>query len=728
LSINGFSGTGGSNPGFNGTSDTELLLGDVQLNPLATGEIRIRAVFDRRAQTLNTSNTAFATSDQIPGNVPSDDPGATPGDPNDVNPTTETSADTDSDGAPDDSESPIADRDGDGIPDAADYDPTGYFYCEEDGRILSGGLITVVNLTAGGSQTGVGSSNDIVILEDGSAGFYQFYVTAPGTYRLTYSLPAGGVASTTTPSLGALDATSLLPDNPGVLGSGETGATGVLADFSSPSNPFYTDFVIEAGDPTIFNNNIPLMLCGTPSVSLNKEVAVAPVVQGDGSSTLTYRLTVENTGATRFDAVSVTDDLAATFGAGNFTLVNTSIETAPAGFAATLDPFYNGAGSTSLLTTGGNLEPGETLSVLIEVNTTVAPGTYTNTMSVSGESPADGSPVPAVTTSVPVTINAPSATGGVIAVKSTPVDFAPLGGVVPYTITFENTSGLPVLNADFVDQLPAGFTYVAGSATVDGVQIDPVIQGFDLVWAGQDIPAGATVTVQLQTVLGAGVNGTEFTNLGFVRDPLTRDLLSNQARAVVRLEIESVFQCSHIIGRVFDDLDKDGYHDTGEPGLGGVRIASVNGLLITTDQYGRYHVACDAIPDNRIGSNYILKLDDRTLPTGYTITSENPRVVRVTQGKVVRLNFAAANLRTVSLALGDDSFKSGSTSLTPGSLRDIARILPLLEAEPSILVISHEDNDASNQIADQRLEAVGKLVEDAWKARSRPYPLRVEIR
>ncbi|MDJ0612744.1 MAG: hypothetical protein QNJ29_03650 [Rhizobiaceae bacterium] len=732
VSISGFSGTGGANPGFNGTTDTQLLDANVDLAPLATGQIRVLLRVDRRGQSLTTLNTAFGTTDQIPGDVPSDDPGETPGDPNDVNPTPFEIIDTDEDGSPDGDESDVADRDGDGITDAQDYDPTGYFYCEEDGRILTGGSITVVNVSAGGAQTGIGSSNDITILQDGSAGFYQFYVTAPGTYQLLFSLPPGGAASTDRTTLGSLDVTSLLPSNPGVIGSGAFGNTGVLADFAAGSNPFYTEFVIEDGDPIVFNNNIPLMFCGTPSLTANKEIASGPSIQADGTHNLTYRVTAENDGPTQINEVSLVDDLTATFGAGNFTILSTSIESAPPNFGASIDPFFDGAGSTNLLTGGptdsGNLAPGESVSVLIALNIDVVPGVYTNTVTAGGNEPLGNTPLPTVDASVPIEILAATAEGGIIATKTTPVDSVPLGGVVPYTLTFENPGPLNLAGAEFVDLPPRGFTYVPGTATINDVPVEPELRGFELVWPNQNIAAGDTITVNLSLRVGVGINGTEFTNRAFVRDPITGNLLSNRAQATVRLEVESVFQCSHVIGRVFDDLNKDGYHDTGEPGLGGVRLASVGGLLITTDQFGRYHIACDAIPDSQIGSNYILKLDPRTLPTGYRLTSENPRVVRLTQGKTTKLNFAAANLRVISLALGDTSFKAGSLSMTPSTLRDIARILPLLEEEPSILKITYKVEDRDNPLASERLEAAESLIKRAWQAKSRPHDLEIEIK
>ncbi|MEO0910769.1 MAG: hypothetical protein AAFX96_10670, partial [Pseudomonadota bacterium] len=271
------------------------------------------------------------------------------------------------------------------------------------------------------------------------------------------------------------------------------------------------------------------------------------------------------------------------------------------------------------------------------------------------------------------------------------------------------------------------FSYVLGTAVLNGVQVEPVQRDpRNIVFSNLDIAPGAEATLTLSLRLGAAVTGREFVNTTFLVDPLTNQRISNQAKAIVELEIESVFQCSHIIGRVFDDLDKDGYHDQGEPGLGGVRVVSVNGLLITTDKFGRYHITCDAIPADRIGSNYILKLDERTLPTGYRVTSENPRVVRVTQGKLAKINFAAANLRVVNVDLNDLSFKPGQTGLKRSALQDIALILPILSEEKSVLKIVYQVSSTPTKLQKNRIKAVKRLIERAWKARDRDYSLEVE--
>ena len=379
----------GTRRNFDGLIREGHLIGDVHLAPLATGEVRIRILVDRKSQTLVTENVVFATVNEFSSQLRSDDPTLTPDDPLDFNDTPANEPDSDDDGSPDGNESSTEDRDGDGIPDAQDYDPLGYFYCEETGNILTGGLIAVENVGTGGIQTGLGSSNDITVLQDGSAGFYQFYVTSPGTYRLIVTLPADGVASTSRLSSGTLDVTSLLPDNPGVIGSGEVGSTGVLADFSAGANPFYTEFEIEFGDPSVFNNNIPLMLCGEPSLLASKFVETEPELQDDGSSVLTYRLTAENDGTTQVNNVFLTDDLTTAFGAGNFTISSVSLDEAPVGFGGALDPFFDGNTNTNLLTTGGILAPGERVSVLLTVNVTADPNDYTNTLTVGGEHPLD---------------------------------------------------------------------------------------------------------------------------------------------------------------------------------------------------------------------------------------------------------------------------------------------------------------------------------------------------
>ncbi|WP_299874013.1 hypothetical protein [uncultured Cocleimonas sp.] len=105
------------------------------------------------------------------------------------------------------------------------------------------------------------------------------------------------------------------------------------------------------------------------------------------------------------------------------------------------------------------------------------------------------------------------------------------------------------------------------------------------------------------------------------------------------METKHDFDNATIIGKVFHDENNNGIQDTNEYGIPGVRLATVSGLLLETDGYGRYH-----IPDNKINPklsrNFIVKIDAASLPTGSIIQSENPRVVRLTNGSLNKINFA----------------------------------------------------------------------------------------
>jgi len=76
-----------------------------------------------------------------------------------------------------------------------------------------------------------------------------------------------------------------------------------------------------------------------------------------------------------------------------------------------------------------------------------------------------------------------------------------------------------------------------------------------------------------------------------------------------------------------------------EDGIPGVRLITVDGILVETDEFGRYHV-----PDEWIlrknGKNFIIKVDEDTLPQGMKVISENPRVRRITPNGLNKFNFS----------------------------------------------------------------------------------------
>jgi hypothetical protein len=88
---------------------------------------------------------------------------------------------------------------------------------------------------------------------------------------------------------------------------------------------------------------------------------------------------------------------------------------------------------------------------------------------------------------------------------------------------------------------------------------------------------------------------------------------------------------------------------------------TARGLAATTDAYGRYHITCATTPIEGRGSNFVLKLDDRTLPSGFRMSTDQSLVQRATRGKSLRMNFGASIYRVVSLDLADGAFEPDAT-------------------------------------------------------------------
>ena len=317
--------------------------------------------------------------------------------------------------------------------------------------------------------------------------------------------------------------------------------------------------------------------------------------------------------------------------------------------------------------------------------------------------------------------------GGAIALtKITPLVNVSVGQLVPYTLTARNTLAANLTNIDIRDTVPPGFKYKPGSATVDGVPVEPVINGRELNWANLTLAANATRTIKLLLVVGAGVQPGEYVNSAQAINNLAGAAVSSVATATVRVIPDAVFDCSDLIGKVFDDRNANGYQDDGEPGIANVRLATARGWLVTTDADGRFHVACAAIPDADRGSNFIMKLDERTLPSGYRVTTENPRDVRLTRGKLSKLNFGATIHKVVRVDMSDAAFEPGKTTLKASWARQLTALSGKLKARPSVLRLGYKAGADGEALARERLRATARQIRDAWKEKACCHTLLIE--
>jgi uncharacterized repeat protein (TIGR01451 family) len=320
----------------------------------------------------------------------------------------------------------------------------------------------------------------------------------------------------------------------------------------------------------------------------------------------------------------------------------------------------------------------------------------------------------------------PQLSGSVAITKTTPLRDVTRGQLVPYVITVSNLVSLQLTGVSIVDRMPAGFTYVKGSALLDGVPTQPSVTGLVLNWNNLTIATSQTRTLKLLLAVGAGVTQGQYVNRAQALNGVSGSALSGEVTATVQVAPDPTFDCTDVYGKVFDDLNRNGVQDEGEPGLAGVRVVTPQGLVAKTDQYGRYHITCAIIPDENRGSNFVLKLDDRSLPTGFRMSTEPVQIERATSGKALRINFGASIYRVVAIDLSDAAFEPGTTEIRAQWQPRLGLLLEELRKAPAVLRLSYVADTEDAALVDRRMQAFRRQVAEAWDAKRDSYALTIE--
>ncbi|MEJ2330298.1 MAG: OmpA family protein [Gammaproteobacteria bacterium] len=158
-----------------------------------------------------------------------------------------------------------------------------------------------------------------------------------------------------------------------------------------------------------------------------------------------------------------------------------------------------------------------------------------------------------------------------------------------------------------------------------------------------------------------------------------------------------------------------------EEGLPGVRLATVEGWVIETDAYGRYHIP--AIEDGKMfawGRNFIVKVDPVTIPQGAVFTTENPRVLRISVASLNKFNFGVKlpERKGVRVKLGSVFFDTDSASIRADQWKSIDAIVTKLREIRSgrILIEGNADprgNSSYNKrLAEKRAETVRRVLRE----------------
>ena len=227
---------------------------------------------------------------------------------------------------------------------------------------------------------------------------------------------------------------------------------------------------------------------------------------------------------------------------------------------------------------------------------------------------------------------------GLLITKTAKTKSAKIGDFVRYEVVIENPSKFDANDFSLVDQPAPGLSYVAGSMNVVGDSSFTVTAEYPLTTSNLDVSAGQKLTLSYIMRVGASAGQGSLENCAQASDTSSA-ITSNRSCASITRTSDPDFEDSRILGTVFEDSNGNGMQDDGEPGIPGVRLATVEGLLIETDAYGRYHIEGINPGQWARGSNFIVKVDLATVPEGAVPTTQNPLVKRLTQGLPGLFNF-----------------------------------------------------------------------------------------
>lgn len=221
-----------------------------------------------------------------------------------------------------------------------------------------------------------------------------------------------------------------------------------------------------------------------------------------------------------------------------------------------------------------------------------------------------------------------------------------LGDTLMYTVQARLLNGLALASAQLVDNLPAGFRYIPGSATIakggaaavaladpagsPGPRLTFEIGAFD---SNNPVVVTYRVRAGVGALQGDGINRVQGRS-GTVQ--------SNIARYKVKVTGGVFTDLACVAGKVFVDCNGNQIQDAEEVGVPGVRIYMEDGTYFISDVEGKYSY-CGITP-----RTHVLKVDALTLPRGsrLTVTSNrnvgdaNSIFLDVKNGELIRADFA----------------------------------------------------------------------------------------
>jgi hypothetical protein len=122
----------------------------------------------------------------------------------------------------------------------------------------------------------------------------------------------------------------------------------------------------------------------------------------------------------------------------------------------------------------------------------------------------------------------------------------------------------------------------------------------------------------------------------------------------------------------------------------------------------------------------VLKLDDRTLPSGYRMSTDQVKIQRATAGKALRVNFGASIQRVVAIDLLDAAFEPGKTEIRVQWKPRLNLLVEELRKSPAVLRLSYVADTEDAALVKRRVESFKRQLTEEWGAANSSYVLTIE--
>jgi large repetitive protein len=211
---------------------------------------------------------------------------------------------------------------------------------------------------------------------------------------------------------------------------------------------------------------------------------------------------------------------------------------------------------------------------------------------------------------------------------------AEIGDSVRYAITVRAAVGALPRQTTVVDRLPAGFTYIRGTATANGVAIADPQGGIgpQLAFNLGAMPASREIVLHYRVRIGVGAAEGDGLNrarahacgvpagcVGADFSPLPGSIATNEGQHRVRVSGGVFGTAACFAGKIFVDCNNNHVQDPEELGIPGVRLVMQDGTSFVSDSEGKYSM-CGLPP-----KSHVLKVDGLTLPRGSRLTTTSSR-------------------------------------------------------------------------------------------------------